>query len=259
MAVRNFIIDCHVHVTPDGKWFNTGIIASLDRLMEELSSSSIKKVVLLPVGKDKEELIKGTNYVISLTHRYPENITGFAGYYPGFDINQVTDNHLAGIKIHPRQNQIDVLDRKIFPFYEAAAKKNLPILFDSYCTPISDMPLEKIRPSIYATIAKAFPSLKIILAHCGMPFIWDAYTVLKWHDNVFGDLSHILEYFKNTSLLIDLGWVVRKIPHKFIYGSDFPEMRINSYFGEFETFCQNHNIRSKEIINNFHKILNGHI
>ena len=255
MFVEDSIIDCHVHVTPDGRWFNTDVTASLDRLIDELNGSSVQKVVLLPVGKDKEELIKGTNYIVSLVHRHPEKFSGFASYYPGFDINQVIDNHLAGIKIHPRQNQIDVLNRKIFSFYEIVAEMNLPILFDSYCTPISDMPLEKIRPSVYAKIAKAFPRLKIILAHCGMPFIWEAYTVLKWHNNVFGDLSHILEYFKNTSLLVDLGWVVNKIPHKFIYGSDFPEMRINGYLGEFRVFCQSFNIRSSEILNNSYKLL----
>ncbi len=255
MPVKKSACDCHVHVTPDGKWFDTDIDASLDRLLEELNASLIKKVVLLPVGKDEDELRNATNLVISLINRYPEILMGFSAYYPDLSITQVVEKKLIGIKIHPRLNNLNVSSNDLFTFYESADRKGLPILFDSYCTPISDMPLEKIRPSIYSKIASTFPSLKIILAHCGMPFIWEAYTVLKWYENVFGDLSHVLEYFMNTSLVSDLAWIVRKIPHKFIYGSDFPEMGINSYFEVFERFCKTHKISSQEIISNFHRVI----
>lgn len=248
------LVDCHVHVTPEGTWFNTDIQASFERLMEELSRSIIKKVVLLPVGKTKEELVKRTNYIAALASRYSEKIMGFAAYFEGLDIQQVKDSGLIGIKIHPRQNHIDILSKKLFSFYEIAEENKLPIIFDSYCTPISDVPLEMIQPSNYAKIAKYFPKLKIILAHSGMPMIWEAYTVIKWYKNVFADLSHILEYFKNTSLLIDLGWIVKKIPHKFIYGSDFPEMKISNYFEEFKNFCEMHALPFEEVVKNFYRI-----
>jgi predicted TIM-barrel fold metal-dependent hydrolase len=255
MIAKNLACDCHVHVTPDGKWFDTDIDASLGRLLEELSDSPIKKVVLLPVGKGEDELRNATNLVISLINRYPDSLMGFSAYYPDLDVNQVIESKLNGIKIHPRLNKLDILNNDLVTFYEAADRKGLPILFDAYCTPISDMALEQIRPLVYSKIAAAFPSLKIILAHCGMPFIWEAYTVLKWYENVFSDLSQVLEYFKSTYLVSELAWVVRKIPYKFIYGSDFPEMGLNSYFQEFETFCKNYDISSKEIINNFYRVI----
>lgn len=257
MPVKKFACDCHVHVTPDGKWFDTDIDASLERLMEELRDSRIEKVVLLPVGKGEDELRNATDLVISLINRYPDILMGFSAYLPDLSVTQVIENKLIGIKIHPRLNGVNVSSSDLFAFYEATQQNGLPILFDSYCTPISEMPLEKIRPLVYSQIAAAFPSLKIILAHCGMPFIWEAYTVLKWYENVFGDLSHILEYFKSTSLLSDLAWIVRKIPHKFIYGSDFPEMGISSYFEVFKEFCKVYNISSQEIISNFYKVISN--
>jgi len=255
MPTEPFICDCHVHVTPDGKWFDTDIDASLDRLLEELSDSFIQKVVLLPVGKDKEELTKATIFTASLIKRYPDNLSGFSAYWPGLNVDQVIENKLIGIKIHPRLNNLNILSNDLFAFYEAVEWKGLPILFDAYCTPISDMPLEQIRPLVYSKMAAAFPSLKIILAHCGMPFVWEAYTILKWYENVFADLSHVLKYFKGTSLVGDLAWVVRKIPHKFIYGSDFPEMGINNYFEEFEGFCKIYNISSIEVMRNFYRVI----
>jgi len=152
-------------------------------------------------------------------------------------------------------SKVDVLDKKLFPFYEDVSRKGLSILFDSYCTPISDMPLEKIRPIVYSKLAATFPSLKIILAHCGMPFLWEAYLVLKGYGNVFADLSHILSYFRDTSLIQDLGWVVKKIPNKFLYGSDFPEAGISTYYEDSEKFCKAYDIPFRDIINNFHRVI----
>jgi predicted TIM-barrel fold metal-dependent hydrolase len=255
MIPKNFICDCHVHVTPDGKWFDTDLNASLDRLLVNLNNSPIGKVLLLPVGREENELKATTNFIISLVKQYPETMMGFSAYYKGLDITYVLENQLSGIKIHPRQNKIDILDKELFTLYESASCIGLPILFDGYCTPISDMPIEKIRPLIYRELAITFPSLKIILAHCGMPFIWETYTLLKWFANVFADLSHILKYFKGTSLMTDLAWVVRKIPHKFLYGSDFPEMTLNGYFKEFQIYCETYDISATQILNNFHELI----
>jgi predicted TIM-barrel fold metal-dependent hydrolase len=185
---KKVIVDCHVHVTPDGGWFGTHINASLDRFLKELDASSVQKALLLPVGKDDTELREATEFVVD-------------------------------------------------------------------CTPISDMPLEKIRPLAYRELAAKFPSLKIILAHSGMPFIWETYLVLKWYNNIFADLSHILLYFQNTSLISDLAWVLRKIPQKFIYGSDFPEVGLSEYFQEFEKFCRHHHVPSEIILSNFNTVI----
>lgn len=252
---KEVITDCHVHVTPNGKWFGTNLNASLDRLLNELDSSPIHKVVLLPVGKDDSELRETTEFIVDLTKRFPDRLIGVSGYYSGLTIEEVLERSLVGIKIHPRQNKIDILSQELFPLYEDAMKKGLFILFDSYCTPISDMPLEKIRPLVYRELAEAFPSLKIILAHSGMPFIWETYLILKWHENVFADLSHILLYFRETSLISDLGWLVRKIPEKFMYGSDFPEMGLSEYFREFERFCKNCGAPFEDILCNFQKLM----
>lgn len=253
---KKLIVDCHVHVTPNGRWFGTHLSASLDRLLNELESSPIQKVLLLPVGKDDTELKEATEFVVELTKSHPDRLMGLSAYYSGLTIEEVLEKKLAGIKIHPRQNKIDILNQELFPLYKDAMQKGLPILFDSYCTPISDMPLEKIRPLVYRELAAAFPTLKIILAHSGMPFIWETYLILKWYENIFADLSHILLYFKKTSLINDLGWVVRKIPQKFIYGSDFPEMGLSEYFQEFERFCKNCDVPFENIVNNFQGLIN---
>ena len=252
---KKAIVDCHVHVTPNGGWFGTHVNASLDRFLNELDSSPLQKVLLLPVGKDDTELKDATEFVVDLTKSEPDRLLGLSAYYPGLTIEEVLENNLVGIKIHPRQNKIDILDEELFPLYKSAMQEGLPILFDSYCTPISDMPLEKIRPLVYRDLATMFPSLKIILAHSGMPFIWETYLVLKWYNNIFADLSHILLYFRNTSLISDLAWVVRKLPQKFLYGSDFPEMGLNEYFQEFERFCKHHDVPLEIVLNNFHAVI----
>jgi predicted TIM-barrel fold metal-dependent hydrolase len=252
---KKVIVDCHVHVTPDGGWFGTHINASLDRFLKELDASSVQKALLLPVGKDDTELREATEFVVELTRSEPHRLMGLSAYYPGLTIEEVLENNLVGIKIHPRQNKIDILDEELFFLYKSAMQEGLPILFDSYCTPISDMPLEKIRPLAYRELAAKFPSLKIILAHSGMPFIWETYLVLKWYNNIFADLSHILLYFQNTSLISDLAWVLRKIPQKFIYGSDFPEVGLSEYFQEFEKFCRHHHVPSEIILSNFNTVI----
>jgi len=98
------IVDCHVHVTPDGSWFDSDIDASIDRLLKELDHSPIKKVVLLPVGKSEEELKKATDFIISLVKSRPEKFLGFSAYYPGLDLKQAFENGLA-VNLPPLSRQ----------------------------------------------------------------------------------------------------------------------------------------------------------
>jgi len=61
------IIDAHVHVTPDGKWFNTDHDASVESLISELDEASIDKAILLPV----EGFIEN-DFIVDVCKKYPD-------------------------------------------------------------------------------------------------------------------------------------------------------------------------------------------
>ena len=43
------ITDCHVHITENGKWFNTDYDASLKFALNEMDRSDTSKAILLPI------------------------------------------------------------------------------------------------------------------------------------------------------------------------------------------------------------------
>jgi uncharacterized protein len=228
------IIDSHVHITEDGKWFNTTYDASVDYLLKEMDRSGIDRSVLLPIaGTISNEKIA------DLCAKYPDRFIGFGTVDVNSlisqinieeAINQIYSLGLCGIKIHPRLQKVipnsEIIDRVI----EQAVNKKLPVVFCGYqqclCHQIH---LEQLAPYNYDYIAKRHPEAKIIIAHMGGHRALDAYFVSKSNPNVYLDTSYIFKALRETSVYQDLIFILRNLDKKVIFGSDFPEINIPNY------------------------------
>lgn len=225
------IIDAHVHISDDGKWFNTDIDASVDRLEKELEKSAIDKVVILPLKE-----VTSNESVRDICHKSPEYFIGLATVDPIKDKKAVNnlekaiqDYRLKGLKLHPRRQGFAPNDSLIYPVLEKAIDLEIPVVFDTYLQN-NNIPLNKLLPFEYDVLAKRYPELKIILAHAGGHRVLDAYFVAKANNNVYLDISHVFTYFSDSSVISDLLFVIKHLGRKIIYGSDFPESSLNGYY-----------------------------
>ncbi|MBI4831113.1 MAG: amidohydrolase family protein [Candidatus Lindowbacteria bacterium] len=131
--------------------------------------------------------------------QYPDFVVGLGVVELGkktADPDAVSHLHEQGFKglklIYPFERYDS---EKYFPVYERAQSLDMPILFHTgfvALEPPGDRPgatMTKMRPDCFDAIARGFPNLKIIGAHLGVPYYWEAVSMATYHENVYFDLT----------------------------------------------------------------------
>ncbi len=223
------IIDSHVHITENGKWFNSNIDASLGRLMREMDEAEVDKAVLLALP----DYIPN-EFIYKVCREYPDQFMGAGGINPNQPdcLNEMEKcfykYEFRVLKLHPRYNNFIPLGINTLKVLEKAEKFGVTVIFDGYVQ--SDtLLLSDLQPLVYDVIAKKFPDLKLIIAHMGYPKLIDAYTVAKSNKNIYLDLSYILPDLYENEMLSSVYLSLRKLDRKVLYGSDFPEVGLFEY------------------------------
>ena len=223
------IIDAHVHVTENGKWFNTNHDASIGNLIRSLNQSSIDKAVVLPIAP-----VISNEFVAKICKEYPDQLIGFASVDPfeksaELELEKaVVDLKLKGLKLHPKIQNFKMDSQTVIPVIKKAADLKIPVLIDGWIRPI-DTDHQNLLDSIY-TIAREFPNVNIVLAHLG-GFKFKDITRIANTDNIYFDLSFVLTYFNEKILSEQIAPILIKLgASKLIYGSDHPEIDMNLYY-----------------------------
>lgn len=244
------IIDAHVHVTPDGKWFNTNHDASVESLISELDEASINKAILLPI----EGFIE-TDFIIGVCRKYPDRFIGFASVNPlqGQKAIQKLEYYIAklglkGLKLHPRLQEFQPLHQDVIRLLEKTIELDIPVIFDTFPSS-SSLLIEDILPLVYDELAKTVPEAKIILAHSGGYRIFDAMAVAQSNPNIYLEISYSLLYYQGSSIINDFEFAIKKVgAHRVIYGSDYPEMRIVPSYNQASKILANFSQEEKNLI-----------
>ena len=223
-------IDAHVHITPDGRWFDTGLDASVERLLREMDTAKVDRAVLIPLPG-----AAGNDFIAKTCRRHPDRLLGLALLDPAWSedarerLLEIRDGlGLAGLKVHPRRQNLDPNHPALQPVLEQAGSLGLPVVFCTYPGPCR-VPLERLSPYNYDQLAKRHGGTTIVLAHAGVHRVMDAYFTAKANPNVYLEISHVFRYLQDTSLINDLAWVMDKLDQRVIYGSDFPEVSLSQY------------------------------
>ncbi|MDD4723081.1 MAG: amidohydrolase family protein, partial [Acidaminococcaceae bacterium] len=145
----------------------------------------------------------------------------------------------VGIKLYPGYNHVYVYKPVHFPLYELAEKYNLPVVIHTGDTATSTALLKYAHPLTVDEIAVLYPNVRFVIAHCGNPWFADAVEVAAKNENVFLELSGLLEgnicgaafYQKHQSYFSYLRMWLDYIDRydKVIYGTDWPLVNIKSY------------------------------
>jgi len=233
------IIDGHVHVTEDGKWFDTHHDASLARLIREMDNCDIEKAVLLPIAP-----FTSNKFIASVCQQYPDRFIGFGSVNPIAEgavetlRNEFSELGLKGIKLHPRLQKFSLADERAIDVIRKAAERNIPLVIDAWIG--KDMKGIELIDDI-ELVAGQVPEAKIIFTHLG-GFAHDRVPEMaKNHSNIYFDLSFVLTYFDRDYLEMNIIQIMKEIDSsRMMYGSDFPEVKANESYSATKLLIDEH-------------------
>ncbi|MEM2849305.1 MAG: amidohydrolase family protein [Candidatus Bathyarchaeia archaeon] len=210
-------------------------VQPLNALVKMLKTAGIYKAVLLSIATS-EVVMPPNESIRNIIEKSGEMFIGFAGLNPikGDEaIDELEKAHsegFKGVKLYPPLQGFKPRDRKLYAFYERAQQLNMPLLFHTGVSWIRRVELAYCHPFEVEDVAVTFPNLKVVLAHMGFPWIWEAAIIAVKYENVYLDLSgvftgtpkeHISHVFTKT---LTPSFVSRFLADKIVFGSDWPRM-----------------------------------
>jgi predicted TIM-barrel fold metal-dependent hydrolase len=133
----------------------------------------------------------------------------------------VTELGLSGLKLAPIYQNFYPDREAYFPIYAKAAELNIPILWHQGTSFVSEGFLDASRPAMLDPIARAFPDLKMVIAHLGHPWHGECVSVIRKNPNMYADMSALgsrpWQFYNAMMNVVEYG-----VPHKVLFGSDYP-------------------------------------
>lgn len=182
------IIDVHTHIFPDHiaadavKFLaeEAKVPAYTDgkksSLLESMQTAGVDQSWLQPVAT-KAKQVSSINAMMKEIHKsYPGKLISFGAIHPDCEdlpgiIHDLAESNIPGIKIHPEYHQINPLDERFFPMYEALIEENMAILYHAGVD--IGIPTVNSTPKDFAVLHEKYPKLQLILAHMGGYKQWD--------------------------------------------------------------------------------------
>jgi len=183
-VARDRIVDMHVHFDEKNPNFISDLLKLSDRL-------NLTACVLTPFANRK--------VVLDAAKQHPTQVIpfGFVDLDASDVIKQVEELHTMGYR---GLGELEFVkkpynDPSYFPVYELANRYGWIVLFHTgivlrrkFDEP-EDVASGRMRPIYLEEIARRFPKITVLGAHCGNPEYEWAAEVARWNPNVFWDLS----------------------------------------------------------------------
>lgn len=166
-------------------------------------------------------------FVSDYVKRDPQRLIGFAGIDPT-EPGAVGDLKLAkqelrlrGITLSPGDQDFHPTNSGAMRVYALAEELQMPILFHPVGQLTEQSKLEYSRPFLLDEVARAFPSLRIIVAQMGQPWVEETICLLGKHPHVYADVSGLLARpWQAYNALVSA--YQYGVMDKLLFGSDFP-------------------------------------
>ncbi len=233
------IIDLHTHV-----W------ANLDQLGPELASrrrrhaagngtqldaspaaheramGCVDGAVVLGFRADRVGARIPNEFIAGFAAKDPRRRVGIAGIDPMSDdvldeIDAAVGMGLVGVTVSPASQGFHPAHSEAMRVYERCAELALP-LFVTMEEPLTAAAvLEFARPGAWDEVARALPTLPMVISQVGHPWIDEALVLVGKHDRVYADLSGVATrpwQLYNTLLSASSMGVMDKL----LFGSGFP-------------------------------------
>ena len=170
--------------------------------------------------------------------RFPDRAIGFACVDPHDadaprELEQAVKKlGLRGLKMSPVYGGYDPWSPQAWRLYEVADDLRIPIMWHQSAAYPAQSTLEYGNPVLLDKIARAFPKLRMIVAHVGQPWIGETVVLLRKHKQIFSDLS--ARYYRKwqcyNALMLAMEY---KVTDQLLFGSDFPVQTTQDAIGSF--------------------------
>lgn len=130
------------------------------------------------------------------------------------------------------------------PLYKLALKYDVPVVFHTGDTYTKDGMLKYADPLTLDEVAVKHPKMRIVIAHCGNPWIQSAAEVAYKNENVYldgsalmiGNLDEQPSEKVEEYMIKPLSWIFGYVenPSKLMFGTDWPLTNIAAYVKAFK-------------------------
>ena len=116
---------------------------------------------------------------------------------------------IKGLKVHPDMSRTDANDKRLWPYYEMAARWRLPVL-------VHTRENRHSKVSYVVEMARRFPNVPFILGHMSLSDDKEeSLQALETYENMYGDTAWVY-----STVLAEAE--KRGVIHKILFGTDSP-------------------------------------
>jgi predicted TIM-barrel fold metal-dependent hydrolase len=174
------------------------------------------------------------DYIAAVVRTQPDRFIGFGSVNPLYRGPQeavveleraVVELGLTGVKLYPMYQHWAANDREVaFPIYAKAQELGIPVMIHQAGSTRIDAKLELGRPALLDDIGREFRDLRVIVAHCGWPWVDEALFLLTKHPNFYAELSYLIASVSRRDLFLLLSRCEPMfVPlEKLFFGTDYP-------------------------------------
>lgn len=158
---------------------------------------------------------------------YPDRFIPFAGVDPNMGraavdklVYAVEKYGCKGVKLVPPVQHCDLSDPRHDLLWKTAL--DLDVLVWTHTAHQQSHPDSDARlghPMLLEPVAHKFPDLKIVMGHCGFPWIWEAWSLVSRHPNVYLDISAYYEFYNHMPWD---AYIKTGAEDKLLFATDFP-------------------------------------
>jgi predicted TIM-barrel fold metal-dependent hydrolase len=177
---------------------------------------------------------KCNDYIAAVVRSARDRFIGFGSVNPMYQgtgraveelERSVTELGLVGVKLYPMYQHWAANDPEVaFPIYAKANELGIPVMIHQAGSTRIDAKLELGRPALLDDVGREFRDLRIIIAHCGLPWVDEALYLLTKHPHFYADLSYLVATLTRRDLFLMLSRCEPAfVPlEKLFFGSDYP-------------------------------------
>jgi predicted TIM-barrel fold metal-dependent hydrolase len=177
---------------------------------------------------------KCNDYIAALQRQDPGKIVGYASVNPNYrgpkaavrELERaVSELGLQGVKLYPMYQDWSPADPVLaFPVFEKAEELGIPVMVHQAGSTRIDARMEYARPALLDAAGRHFRSMKLTIAHVGLPWVDEALFMLTKHPNFFTELSYYIATATGEELYRFLVHAEQFfVPlEKLFFGTDYP-------------------------------------
>lgn len=235
------ICDCHTHIwtSPDQLGRDAESYLRRQSGREKLpadpqthatAAACVDKTIVLGYRSASLAAEVPNDLIAAHVARHSDTMIGIAGIDPTEDgaVEKADEllgrDEFRGLTISPASQHFHPADSRAIDLYELAERRGAPIFLHQGTHFRSEDRMEYARPLLLDEIAREFPSLTVVVASMGHPWVEECIGLIGKHERVFAGIAGLIHrpwQAYNALVLAHQYNVMDKV----LFGSDFPYMR----------------------------------